>query len=109
MKQTSLADKYQGQTIDNMTLSSILKDLSTGITDDVIKNRYKLKMSQLLEVKTYFKEITGPSRKKQNEQSSQGRLELSNFQAKTGARRQGLNEVCLCGSGRKYGSCCAKK
>ena len=108
MKQTALADKYQGQTIDNRTLSKILKDMSSGITEDVVINRYKLKRAQYLEVKTYYKTITGPGSRKKSTVKDTG-LPLDTFKARTGARRQGSNETCLCGTGRKYKDCCGKK
>lgn len=108
MKQKSLADKYRGQTVDNNTLNSILKDMSTGITEDVIINRYKLKKSQYLEIKTYFKSVTGPGAKKSKVIKETG-IDLSKFKSKSGARKQGKNETCLCGSGKRFGSCCANK
>lgn len=106
MKQKALADKYPGQTIDNLTLNGILKDMSSGLTEDTIINKYKLKKLQYLEVKTHFKNLSGPG---SNKPVKDSRLPMSAFRAKTGARRQGKHETCLCGSGRKHGSCCANK
>ena len=109
MKQTALADRYRGQTLSNEQLSSIMKDMSSGITEEVIIKRYKLRTSQYREVKTYYKEVTGPGATNKKKEVKDNRLDLDVFKSKSGAGKQGLNETCLCGSGRKYRSCCVNK
>jgi hypothetical protein len=110
MKQTAMADKYpQLRSFDNSTMNNILKDFSSGVSEPIIQERYKLNMTQFHEIRSYHKEVTGPSAGGSAELASSKPRELNDYQATSGARRQGSNETCLCGSGRQYKNCCAKK
>jgi hypothetical protein len=107
MQAKSMIDKYPGVShLDRAVLSSIMREIGAGSTPDVIKNKYKLNDGQFAQLRSYHNEMTGTGSKENLELKLSKPIELQAFKAKTGAKKQGLNETCLCGSGKKYGNCC---
>jgi uncharacterized protein YchJ len=107
MKQTSIASKYQSINMEEGVIKRILRDMRSGMTEKAIIEKYRLSSSQYQNLRTVMNETSNLSGngKPLNERG----IDLDNFKKKSGAKKQGSKEVCLCGSGRFYGRCCGLK
>jgi preprotein translocase subunit SecA len=84
----------------------LTKDYITGMSRDSICKKYNLNSVRYNEIRNY---ILSPKNREEGQKiAMEHAYTLSNLKAKSGAKRQGRNDICLCGSGKKYKFCCGK-
>ena len=85
------------------------KDYMTGMSRDMIMKKYNLNSARFTEVRNY---LNNPQNREEGQKQSMQnahRYSLEKLKATSGATKQGRNEICLCGSGRKHKNCCGAK
>ena len=86
---------------------SAYRDYMSGMSKEQIMKKYNLNSVRYKELRNHFND--SQNRENGQKQAMEKAHTLDQIKAKSGARRQGRNDICLCGSGRKYKSCCALK
>jgi len=84
----------------------IAKDYMTGVTKETIMKKYNLNSVRFKQIRNY---LLNPQSKEDGQKKAvqnAHNYSLQKLKTKSGAGKQGRNEICLCGSGRKHKSCC---
>ena len=105
-KAKAITDKYTRHGLSQQETKIILRDIGSGITKEVILRRYKINTAQYNDLRNYNNQRNMP---KLNMPKNVSYNTGSGRNKKSGARRQGSNDICLCGSGKKHKDCCGKK
>jgi len=82
------------------------KDYMTGMSREMIMKKYNLNSVRFTQIRNYLNNPQDRQDGQKKAMENAHRYSLEKLKAKSGARRQGRNETCLCGSGRKYKNCC---
>ena len=87
---------------------NLSKDYMSGMSKDVLMKKYNLNSVRFSQIRNHLLNPQDRTNGQQKAMEQAHHYSLEKLKTKSGARRQGRNEICLCGSGRKYKSCCGK-
>lgn len=104
MKSSAMPTPTPNVKLSDAQWNQIIRDIHSGVTADTIKKKYSLNSWQYKQVRNYVLSPSNPAEAKREVIYRH----LEGQAKKTGATRQGRNDVCLCGSGKKYKHCCGK-
>ena len=106
MKQTGMGGINHDIDLPQTKINAVIKDMGMGLTESAIIKKHMISQRSYKAIKTSYNDRSGPG---SNKVANERPRELSEFKRPSGARKQPMNSICLCGTGKLFKDCCANK